>query len=202
MSQFPPRVVVRELVDARRQRQGRNHRARQHDDIDVRAWPCGDGTGVANPDGILATLPIDCHGVSVANLSGNGIVDLFTGCYWIKFDPNTNKSQVIKLCPGDPESDWTQPTICDVDNDGKADILFGLSDGRLFIYNTHLAYKPELMQWPTANHDFQHRLLETAGQAVVQFWCVGSSSHFACFSTVLPVPSQTLAKDRCRRRQR
>jgi len=121
----------------------------------IRAWH-GDGHGLVSEEGIIAELPIECHGVSVANLSGGDVVDLFAGCYWVKFNHKTGKSEVIKMCPEKAGSDWTKPTICDVDGDGKADVIFGLSDGRVFIYNTGLAYKSESMQWPTGNHDFQH----------------------------------------------
>jgi len=123
--------------------------------MSIRAWH-GDGKGVGNEDGIIAELPVDCHGISVANLSGGDVVDLFAGSYWVKFNFKTSKSQIVNICPGDPPSDWTQPTICDVDGDGKADVLFGLSDGRVFIYNTGLSYRAEEIQWATGNHDFQH----------------------------------------------
>jgi RNA polymerase sigma factor (sigma-70 family) len=120
----------------------------------VRAWH-GDGRGVGNADGILAKLPLDCRGVSVADLGGDGIMDLFAGTFWIQFDPKRGKSAVIPMTSGNPYT-VTQPTITDVDGDGIADIVFGLQDGRVFVYNTKLAYRPELVQWGTASGNAQH----------------------------------------------
>jgi hypothetical protein len=51
---------------------------------------------------------------------------------------------------------WNQPTICDLDGDGKADAVFALADGRVFVYRTGLAYHAQRMQWPTAFGN-QHR---------------------------------------------
>ena len=42
------------------------------------------------------------------------------------------------------------------DGDGQADVMFGVTDGRLFIYKTGLAYHKEKMQWPTMLGNFQH----------------------------------------------
>ncbi len=120
----------------------------------LRAWH-GDGRGVGNAEGILARLPSDCRGVSVADLGGDGIMDLFAGTFWIQFDPKSGKSTVIPMISGNPYT-VTQPTIGDVDGDGIADVVFGLRDGRVFVYNTHLAYPPELVQWGTASGNAQH----------------------------------------------
>jgi hypothetical protein len=54
------------------------------------------------------------------------------------------------------ETNQTQPTIADVNSDGLADIVFGLKDGRVVLYQTGLAYQEKWMQWPTANANFQH----------------------------------------------
>jgi hypothetical protein len=51
---------------------------------------------------------------------------------------------------------WTQPTIADIYGDGKSDIIVGLADGRVIVYNTTLAYVPQLVQWPTVSGNFQH----------------------------------------------
>ena len=121
----------------------------------IRAWH-GDGRPFGGRDGIVARLPVGCRGVSVADLGGDGIIDLFAGCYWVKLDPRTGKSEVIAMAPGDPMS-MTQPTIADVDGDGMADVIFGLLDGRLMIYNTGLRYLPQRVQWGTANGNFRQR---------------------------------------------
>src|SRR5205807_6303298 len=44
----------------------------------------GDSKGVGNDDGLVATLPGPCRGVSVVDLGGDGVMDLFAGTYWIK----------------------------------------------------------------------------------------------------------------------
>jgi RNA polymerase sigma factor (sigma-70 family) len=121
----------------------------------IRAWH-GDGRPAAGPDGVIAMLPMDCPGISVADLGGDGIMDLFAGTFWVKFDPRTRTSTISSMLPAPAEVNTTQPTICDLDNDGQADVIFGTNDGRLFVYQTHLAYKPQWMQWPTANGNFQH----------------------------------------------
>ncbi len=108
------------------------------------------------PDGIIATLPADAHGVSVVSLGDDPkIMDFFAGTYWVRLFPG-GKTEIKNMVPGESSVEWTQPTVCDIDADGKADVIFGLSDGRLFIYNTGLAYHADRMQWPTANGNFQH----------------------------------------------
>jgi hypothetical protein len=57
--------------------------------------------------------------------------------------------------PGHPQC-TTVPTICDLDRDGLAEVIFGTTDGRLFVYNTKLAYVPELIEWQTQEENFQH----------------------------------------------
>jgi hypothetical protein len=122
----------------------------------LRAWH-GDGRGVKpGDDDVIATLPVDCRGVSVADLGEDGIIDLFAGTSWVTFNPKNGESATTEMCPDNPASEWTQPTICDLDGDRKADVIFGLSDGRVFVYNTGLTYKPAWGQWVTANANFQH----------------------------------------------
>jgi RNA polymerase sigma factor (sigma-70 family) len=137
-----------------------------HDLHAVRAWH-GDGRPAgASADGVIAVLDVPENanspdalpwaGVSVADLGGDGIIDLFCGASWIKFDPRTSASTTTPLLPAAPAMDWTQPTIADIDGDGKADIILGLADGRVIVYNTTLAYVPQLVQWPTVSGNFQH----------------------------------------------
>jgi hypothetical protein len=121
----------------------------------IRAWH-GDGTPVAGSDGTIAILPSDCGGVSVADLGGDGVMDLFAGSYWVKWDPKTRGSTVINMVPGPVEDDSGQPTICDLEGNGQAEAIFGLRDGRIVVYQTHLACKPQWLQWPTANGNPQH----------------------------------------------
>jgi RNA polymerase sigma factor (sigma-70 family) len=121
----------------------------------IRAWH-GDGTAVTGDSGIIAKLPTSCCGVSVADLGGDGIIDLFAGTYWVKFTASTGSVTVTNMLPAEAEINSTQPTICDLDNDGQADILFGLKNGAVVVYQSHLPYKRQWMQWPTVNGNFQH----------------------------------------------
>jgi hypothetical protein len=109
-------------------------------------------------DGVIAHIPQDAHGVSVVSLGDDRkTIDFFTGTYWVRWSPVGGAPPVIKNMTVDGANfEWTQPTVTDLDGDGKADVIFGLSDGRLFVYQTGLAYHPERMQWPTANGNFQH----------------------------------------------
>src|SRR5687768_12328234 len=40
-------------------------------------------------------------------------------------------------------------TIVDLDKDGTGEVVFGLRDGRLYVYRTGLGYKPEWVKWQT-----------------------------------------------------
>ena len=114
----------------------------------LRAWR-GDGAGVGDDDGILARLPdADCWGgVSVADLGSDGVLDLFVSHYWVKMQMNGDAA-VTNMLP-DHAATTAQPTIADVDRDGKADVLFALADGRAFIYQTGTGYSSDKMLWPT-----------------------------------------------------
>ena len=118
------------------------------------AWR-GDGSGIYNRNGIIARLEgANIAGVTVGDLGGDGVMDLFAGTYWVKLDLD-GTTQVINMLPEAKDSS-TQCTITDVNGDGKTDVVFGLTDGRVFVYETKLAYKAEWMQWPTANGNFRH----------------------------------------------
>jgi hypothetical protein len=113
-------------------------------------------TGQPAVDGLIAKVPGDFHGVSVVSLGDDPkVIDFFTGTYWVRRFPD-GRTTVTNMLPDDADIEWTQPTIADVEGTGLADVIFGLSDGRLFLYRTNLAYHAERMQWPTANGNFQH----------------------------------------------
>jgi hypothetical protein len=129
--------------------------------------PAGGGTTTEEPlgnapdeeiDGVIAHIPQAANGVSVVSLGDDPkTFDFFTGTYWVRWSPVGGASPIIKNMTVDSANfEWTQPTVTDLNGDGKADVIFGLSDGRVFVYQTGLAYHPERMQWPTANGNFQH----------------------------------------------
>jgi hypothetical protein len=135
------------------------------DHHEIRAWH-GDGTGVGNvkspksnagsEDGVIAQIDGDAHGVSIVSLGDDPrVMDFFAGSWWVRRYPD-GKIEKKNMIPGEAATEWTQPTVADVEGNGKADVIFGTSDGRLFIYETGLAYHPDRMQWPTAHGNFQH----------------------------------------------
>ncbi|HZZ42058.1 MAG TPA: sigma-70 family RNA polymerase sigma factor [Tepidisphaeraceae bacterium] len=136
----------------------------------VRAWH-GDGTPVGEEkDGTIAELHLPRSlqetkglmgapwaGVSAANLSGNGIVDLFCGVFWIKFDSATRRTVMHdKMLPEPMEMNWNQPVVADLRGDGKAEAIMGLRDGRIVVYETGMKYNAAGAQWGTCNGNFQH----------------------------------------------
>ncbi|HEY1923544.1 MAG TPA: sigma-70 family RNA polymerase sigma factor [Tepidisphaeraceae bacterium] len=131
----------------------------------IRAWH-GDGRGVSNErsavtqsdaaDGVIAEISGDAHGVSVVSLGDDPrVMDFFAGSWWVRRNAY-GKITRTNMIPTVAATEWTQPTVADVEGNGKADVIFGTSDGRLFVYQTGLAYHPERMQWPTAHGNFQH----------------------------------------------
>jgi hypothetical protein len=131
----------------------------------VRAWKI-DGTPAVPhdpslPDGYLFPIPPQKNsgygasgGISVADLGGDGIIDIFVGTSWFKL-PKSGPATRIDLTPAHPQS-TTVPTIIDLDRDGAAEIVFGTTDGRLFVYHTKLAYESEWIEWQTQEANFQH----------------------------------------------
>jgi hypothetical protein len=135
----------------------------------IRAWKV-DGTPAVPrekrvTDGQLTKLPAQKHsgygsagGISVADLGGDGVMDIFAGTTWFKLHKDGKVDQVPMTPPkaqGYPQS-TSVPTIADVDQDGLADIIFGTTDGRLFVYNTKMRYEPKWVQWQTQEGNFRH----------------------------------------------
>jgi beta-lactamase regulating signal transducer with metallopeptidase domain len=121
----------------------------------IKAWH-GDGTGFAKEDGTIAQIPdAQCSGgVTVADLGSDGGMDFFVGTYWVHM--NKDKSTTVTpMVPGIHMTS-TQCTIADLDHDGKAEIVFGLWDGRIFVYRTEKPYDAAKVQWPTAQGNFRH----------------------------------------------
>jgi RNA polymerase sigma factor (sigma-70 family) len=114
----------------------------------IKAWR-GDGTGLTSPDGTLVRLDgaPSAGGVSVADLGGDGVLDLLAGTWWVRLSKDGN-TQILNMLPTPADTDqWC--TIADVNRDGAADITFVTSDGRLYVYDTGLPYKPEWVLWQT-----------------------------------------------------
>jgi len=133
----------------------------------VRAWrsdgkpalPPGDPS---LPDGHLVTLPPQRNsgygaggGISVADLGNDGVMDVFVGTTWFQISRDKKTSRSIDMMPGHPQCTVT-PTIADLDGDGKADILFGTTDGRLFVYQTGLEIRPEWVEWAMQEGNVRH----------------------------------------------
>ncbi len=120
----------------------------------LRAWH-GDGSGFANPDGIIAQLgPADVFGVSVAGPDASGSFDFFAGPWWIHRTKD-GATQTQLMIPAAPDTQC-QDTIADLYHDGQAEILIGTEDGRVFIYHTNLKFTPKWAQWPMFAHDIHH----------------------------------------------
>jgi len=139
----------------------------------LRAWH-GDGTGVGNPDGIIAHLGnADVEGVSVAGPDSDGGFDFFAGAWWVHRDKDgtVRTRLMVPTVPGTALSEATvgadgrapvavdtecQDTIADLYGDGMAEVLIGTFDGRVYIFHTGLKYTPEWAQWPMFGHDLHH----------------------------------------------
>ncbi|HEV8606081.1 MAG TPA: sigma-70 family RNA polymerase sigma factor [Tepidisphaeraceae bacterium] len=131
----------------------------------IRAWKADGSPAIAHdpslPDGHLIALPQQrisgygaAGGISVADLGGDGVIDVFVGTSWFQLKKGASPTQ-IDMTPRHPQS-TTAPTIVDLDRDGLADIIFGTTDGRLFVYKTKMAYVPELIEWQTQEGNFRH----------------------------------------------
>jgi RNA polymerase sigma factor (sigma-70 family) len=121
----------------------------------LKAWR-GDGQGLFAADGTLVRLPeiIDAGGVTVGDLGGDGVMDLFVGVYWVQL-ARDGKTTITKLLPRS-QAPNSACLITDIDRDGKADLVFGLADGQVFVYQTGKAYKSSWMQWPANNGNQRH----------------------------------------------
>ena len=121
------------------------------------AWK-GNGQGLHGGSGVLCEIPdvraLFDAGVTVADLGGDGVMDLFCGTFWIKL-ARDGKTEIKPLLPH-PGVINSHVTICDLEGDGEAELLFGLLNGRVYLYKTQMSIKPEWMQWPTQSGNFQH----------------------------------------------
>jgi hypothetical protein len=124
----------------------------------LRAW-YGDGKPFGKfKDGVIAKLDYTAQGVSVVSLGDDPkVMDFFLGVTWVRLKPDGTVT-ITQMLPKDetPNVEWMQPTVCDLFVEGKANVLFGTSDGRLVVYNTGLAFHSDRAQWATAHGNFQH----------------------------------------------
>jgi hypothetical protein len=130
----------------------------------IMAWK-GDGTGFLRPDGVLAQVPASYSRgeIVIADLGGDGEIDVFAGAHWFRVERDgavkiTEMVPQGKKMPHPRESIVLSSTGCslvDLKNDGKAEVVLGSLDGRLFVYETGKTYRPEWIQWPTARANFQ-----------------------------------------------
>jgi hypothetical protein len=131
----------------------------------VRAWKADGSPAMphdpALSDGHLAALPPQrisgygaAGGIAVADFGGDGVMDVIVGSSWFQIKAGRPVVRV-DMMPGNPQI-TAAPTIADVDKDGLADVLFGTTDGRLFVYQTRLKYDPRDVQWATQEANFRH----------------------------------------------
>lgn len=123
----------------------------------VRAWR-GDGSELKGPNGPVAAVPVPPGapgvGVTVADLGNDGEMDIFVGTFWIRRAGDGTVS-INNMLPQTALT-TTEVTLADVDQDGLCEAIFGLVDGRLFVYKTGKAYDPLKMFWPTRSGNFRH----------------------------------------------
>lgn len=123
----------------------------------IRAWTKG-ATELTQRQGfpifLRDILVWPSPGVTVVDLGGDGEMDLFCGAFWIRLAKN-GAVQITNMLPTYVQT-TTDATIADVDNDGRAEAIFGLCDGRLFIYQTGKTLRSEWLHWQTRGGNFQH----------------------------------------------
>jgi len=117
-------------------------------------------TPVAGNDGAVAALPSGVQDsfvpVSVVDLGNDGVMDFFIGTHWIRAGA-TGPTQTQAMLP-DEEGAATSTgcTLVDFDKDGTGEAIFGLIDGRVFVYRTGMSLPRQALQWPTPGGNFQH----------------------------------------------
>lgn len=123
----------------------------------IRAFK-GNGEGFGNANGQLARLPglksKTRLEIAVADLGGDGEMDIFAGNFWIRW--KVGQKAVINSLLGDEIAVEVSPSIVDLEGDGKAEILLGSKDGRVWVYQTGMSLKPENLQWATRSGNFRH----------------------------------------------
>ncbi|MBI4652225.1 S8 family serine peptidase [Candidatus Desantisbacteria bacterium] len=99
-------------------------------------------------------------GCVIGDIDGDGYSDIvFAGVSGIvtkrsKIFAINRNGQILtnwpKITLGD---NWSSPTLDDLDNDGKIEVITGSIDGRIYIWDLGTNYNPEYMEWPITAHD-------------------------------------------------
>lgn len=92
-------------------------------------------------------------GVAVADVGGDGEMDIFAGNKWIRLTKDGPVS--ADIAPRDAQI-AAAPSLCDLDGDGKAEVLLASEDGRVWVFQTDKEIKPEWVQWQTTSGNFRH----------------------------------------------
>ncbi len=126
----------------------------------IRAFT-GDGkggvTGLGDARGVVARLPRARGrglGIAVADLGGDGVMDIFAGPFWVRTKSGA-PAQIANIL-GENAPVAVSPSIVDLEKDGEAEILLGASDGRLWVYKTEQKLQPQWLQWATVSGSFRH----------------------------------------------
>jgi hypothetical protein len=117
----------------------------------------GGVTGLGDPRGVIARLPRPSGrglGIAVADLGGDGVMDLFAGPFWIRTKAGA-PAQIANIL-GENAPIGVSPSIVDLEKDGQAEILLGGSDGRIWVYKTEQKLEPQWLQWATVSGSFRH----------------------------------------------
>ena len=118
----------------------------------------GAGQPVAGQSSLVAALPelpaFFNNGIAVADLGGDGEMDVFIGAFWIRWKPG-QPAKINALLDENPQIAGS-PSICDLDGDSKAEILLGSVDGRVWVYQTGAELKAQWLHWATQGGNFRH----------------------------------------------
>ena len=85
----------------------------------------------------------------LGDVTGDGEVDIVTGKDPLYILDGRGELQAM-FSPSAPARLEFAPTICDLDDDGKVEIVAKFQGDDLYVLTTDGIYHPETMIWPTA----------------------------------------------------